>query len=120
MVDVLRRMRFAPYRAGCGPRFALTTWDTGRARDCKWMIGYRLTMITGRRREVLFEGEDFGCSPMNSIDSDAACAGIMSFLTLKPGDTDPEYFASYTPAQMEYCRQHAEALSGAVHWRFGD
>lgn len=116
---VLRRVRFQPYRKGRGPTFTLLTWDTGRTGWGKWLVGYRLTMLQDGRRTVLFQGEDFGCAPMDSIDSDAAVEGVMSFLTLRPGDTDDEYFADYTPEQLEYCSRHAEALSCEVERRFG-
>src|SRR3990167_5198674 len=118
--DILRRVRITPYRKGQGPTFALTTWDTGRTIDNKSLLGYRLTMRAGdlKGSKIIFEGEDFGCSPMHGIDSDEAVESIMCFLTIQPGDTDPEYFANYTPAQLEYCGQHAEALSGEVRARF--
>ncbi len=115
--DVLRVIRFRPYRKGMGPTFRLTTWDTNRTGfGGKYLIGYRLSM----GRTVLFEGEDFGCSPMHAIDSDEAVKGIMGFLTLRPGDTDAEYFRDYTPAQLDYCAHHAEALSCEVMNRFGE
>lgn len=28
--EILRRVRFSPYRKGMGPTFSLTTWNTGR------------------------------------------------------------------------------------------
>ncbi len=42
----------------------------------------------------------------------------MGFLTLRPGDTDPDYFEDYTPEQHAYCDAHAEALSCEVSARF--
>lgn len=122
--EVLRVIRFSPYRKGHGPVFRLKTWDTGRTIGGKNCVGYRLSMgmpnIVGNPPvwTVLFEGEDFGCSPLHAIDSDACVAGIMGFLTLRPGDTDREYFDSYTPEQLEYCQQHAEALACEVEHRF--
>ncbi len=162
--QILRRVRFTPYRKGKGPTFSLTVWDTYRtAFGGKSRLGYRLTMrgvcghpasaetTCGRCHRswcgdcypapsamcqycnggyatkwgkpittVLFEGEDFGCSPMHGIDSDATVAAIMAFLTLRPGDTDPEYFADYTPEQLAYCSEHAETLSCEVDCRFGE
>jgi hypothetical protein len=130
MRDIIRRCVFRPYAKGRGPVFTLTMWDTGRQCGGKWQVGYRLTMSdsihythVGTRyvkRDVLFEGEDFGCSPLHAIDSDASVEGLMSFLTLRPGDTDHEYFADYTPAQLDYCAQHAEALHAEVQARFCD
>jgi hypothetical protein len=114
--DVLRRVTFRPYRRGMGPVFRLVTWDTGRTGyGGKSLLGYLLTM-DGR---ALFEGEDFGCSPMHAIDSDEAIEGLMGFLTLRPGDTDPDYFAGYSAEQLAYCAEHAEALACEVEARFG-
>lgn len=120
--DIIRRCRFTPYRNG--PTFSLIVWDCHRTvrNGPQWQLGYRLTMsVPGQSPGVvLFEGEDFGNSPMHGIDSNDTIAAIMSFLTLRPGDTDAEYFANYTPAQLEYCDQHAEALSCEVLNRFGE
>lgn len=128
--NLLRVCRFSPYRKGMGPVFRLKVWDTYRTDHYgKSILGYRLSM--GERQHlnvvnnpavwtVLFEGEDFGSSPMHAIDSDETIAALMSFLTLRPGDTDSEYFDDYTPAQLDYCAQHAEALSCEVDRRFGE
>lgn len=110
---ILRRVRFKTWT---GARFTLTTWDTNRTIHGKYCLGYRLNM----NGKTLFEGEDFGCAPSHAVDSDAAVEGIMSFLTLRPGDTDKEYFEDYTPAQLEFCSQHAEALKCEVMDWFGE
>jgi len=109
----LRYVRFAPYRKGCGPTFQLTTWDCGRPyrEGPQWQIGYRLTMIDNGRKHTLFEAEDYGCAPGDAIDSDACIRGLMNFLTLRPGDTDADYFDGYTRDQLDYCVSHAESLS---------
>lgn len=131
MRDIVRRCIFRPYAKGRGPTFCLTMWDTGRLRDGnKCLLGYTLTMLdsinyakAGTRyvkRDVLFHGEDFGCSPLHAIDGNDAVVGLMTFLTLRPGDTDSDYFANYTPVQLEYCSQHAEALYCEVQARFCD
>lgn len=120
--QILRRCVFRPYRKGMGPVFRLTLWDACRRRpDGKDALGYRLTMAEpGARSIVLFTGEDFGNSPLHAIDSDETVAALMSFLTLRPGDTDREYFRDYTPAQLNYCSEHAEALALEVLARFGE
>ncbi len=111
----LRSVRFTPYRKDMGPIFTLHLWDAERRIHGKNAVGYRLTMKeTGAPRTVLFEGEDFGCSPCHAVDSDATVEGIMGFLTLRPGDTDREYFDDYTAEQMDYCRTHGESLSCEV------
>jgi len=116
-MEYLRRCRFTPYLKGQGPVFNLTTWDTGkRDGSGKSILRYCLKMDG----KALFEGEDFACSPLDSIDSDSCINSLMGFLTICPGDTDNEYFEGYTKEQLDYCEQHAEALSGEVYCRFGE
>ena len=127
MPEIIRRCRFSPYRKGMGPVFQLELWDTGIHDDMgKWIVGYRLTQIGGNsfycheKRFVVFEGEDFHCSPLHAIDSDACVESIMGFLTLRIGDTDREYFANYNEVQREFRDTHAEALNCEVQRRFCD
>ena len=112
---------FRPYRKGMGPWFKLETLDTGQSdRRGGWYIGYRLTEYDSGSATVLFEGYDFSASPMWAVDSDECMGCIMGFLTLRPGDTDEEYFEDYTPRQLEFCDQHAEHLGFEVYRRFGE
>jgi hypothetical protein len=111
----MRTVRFFPYRKGMGPTFTLKLYYLGTER-----IGYILTMREHRKTVTVFEGSDFRPSPMHSIDGDDAVKALMSFLTLRPGDTDADYFDSYTPEQLEYCSMHAETLNGEVYSRFGE
>lgn len=114
----LRNLIFRPYRKGRGPSFKLETWDAGSydSRGCPY-IGYRLSARPGG---VLFEGEDFSPGMGTASDSEECMAGLMSFLTLCPGDTDKEYFDNYTAAQLAFCDNHAEALSCEVVARLGE
>lgn len=114
--DQIRRVIFSPYGRRSGNHFTLTMFDVGRRTDGKNGIGY----VLRHRGKVLFIGDDFGCSPMHAIDSDAAVRDLMGFLTLRPGDTDDEYFHDYAQAQLDYCSEHAEALSMTVYDRFGE
>jgi hypothetical protein len=119
--DVLRRVRLAPYRKGKGPTFSLVMYDTHRTdgRGCT-KIGYRLTMREDGKSTLLFSGEDFAGSPGRADDADLTAAALLGFLTLKPGDTDAEYFAKYTEAQKAFCDAHAESLATESLYRFGD
>lgn len=113
----VRSVRFTPYLPGKGPRFCLTVYDT-YARDHmgKNVLAYRLTM-DGKK---LFAGADFSCAPGWAIDSDNCMECLMGFLTLRPGDTDAEYFAKDTPEQTQYREQWAESLNCEVANRFCD
>ena len=126
VADYMRRVIFAPYRKGAGPRFELTLWeskpDPRRARCMPGeLIRYTLRQIeAGKAPVTIFAGFDYGCAPSHSIDGDASVEGLMSFLTLRPGDTDAEYFENYTDAQRTFCDAHAEALSFENLCRFGE
>lgn len=89
--------------------FRLTMWDTHRRdRRGQTRIGYEL--YDGP--QLVFSGEDFSGSPMHADDADATVAGLLCFLSLRPGDTDREYFDDYTPEQLEWCQSgRAEFLS---------
>ena len=52
--------------------------------------------------DILFEGKDFRPSPMFNIDDPDSVIACIGFLTVQEHDTDPEYFANYTPAQLSY------------------
>lgn len=120
-MDLLRTVRFAPYRRGMGPTFTLTMRDAGTT-DNRGVttIAYKLTMREpgARKSTVIFDAADYHGSPMHADDSDANVEGLMGFLTLQPGDTDEGYFSSYTPEQLAFAKQHAESLSGEVAARF--
>lgn len=121
MSDYIRRCILSPYRKGL-PKFRITLWHTNR-RDWRRQsyLRYELAQLEkGKPARVIFEGDDYSPSPCAAIDSDESVAGIMGFLTLRPGDTDDEYFETYSPAQVEFCEKHAEALSCECCCRFGE
>lgn len=70
-------------------------------------VGYRLLDPQGH---VVFQGNDLSPSPGSSIDSDETLRTLLSFLTLRDGDTDADYFKDYTPAQLKWRDEHAEHL----------
>lgn len=115
----VRTVVFAPYRKGCGPKFRLVLWDENMT-DSRgaWITGAELFEVGNREALFSWRGKA-GYSDWNAVDSDKRVQGIMGFLTLKPGDTDDEYFANYTPRQHEFCQQHAETLDCDMHDRFG-
>lgn len=73
-------------------------------------------------RKVLFSAMSPGLAAYghHATNSDAAVRNVMGWLTLRPGDTDSEYFAAYTPEQLAFCESHAETLSCEVMYRFGE
>lgn len=112
----LRKITFRPYaEPTLNPHFVLRTYDPCKQVAGKHEIAYKLTQVSHRgERKTIFAASDFYCSPMHAIDSDETCMALMSFLTLKEGDTDQEYFANYTKRQIEFRDEHAEALNWAA------
>jgi hypothetical protein len=120
---------FSPYRKGMGPTFRLRVWFVGKDPRSTTMVprnlvGYELLQSDplpgGGKDTLLFRGDDYSPSPMAKWDSKESLAGLMGFLTLKPGDTDSEYFRKYTLDQMRFARQHAESVSMAAIDKFGE
>lgn len=100
-----------------GGRYDLRTWDSGRTDSMgKTMLRYE---FRDHRGYILFSGSDFGCSPMKAIDSDEAVGALLGFLTLRPGDTDRDYFESYTPEQWDFANSSdCEFLQNESSYRF--
>lgn len=90
---------------------------TMRQTDKRDSTGHILVKysLTDDKHRVLFEGDDFGASPMHSPESKESACALIDFLTLKPGDTDSEYFKDYTPEQMTFATGPAEYLG--YDWR---
>jgi len=97
---------FDHVRAWTGGDFRLELFTAYQFRHGKDILAYQFF----HRDRLVFEGHDFGCSPMHAIDGDETVAALLHFLSLKPGDTDSEYFEGYTPEQLDFARQHGEEL----------
>lgn len=85
-----------------GDGFRLRLFDDGQTNALgKTQLRYSFAdLIQGS--DELFQGDDYGLASSHAVDSPEAAAGILSFLSLEPGDTDEEYFAAYTPAQRTW------------------
>lgn len=57
----------------------------------------------------LFVGTDYSC-PQYASDL-RVMSDLLVFMTLRPGDTDADYFDSYTPEQLHFAETDAENLS---------
>jgi hypothetical protein len=91
--------------------FNLKLYDINR-RDSlgKSVLAYEFAQ-DGR---IIFEGSDFDPSPLHAIDDDDTVVALLSFISLRPGDTDAEYFDNYTPEQIDWRDEHAEELGNLV------
>ncbi len=95
----------------CHYGFILHLYDTCRV-DCqgKSILAYEL-LDEEHGGKLIFEGDDFHASPLHAIDSDATAASLLGFLSLRPGDTDSEYFDCYGSEQLEWCQVRGEELA---------
>lgn len=104
MTETIRRVRIeAPFQGE--PSFILELRDTGRTDKRRQTI---LAYSFGPEGETpLFEADDFSGSPLHADDSDATLRALLGFLTLRPGDTDREYFEGYTAEQHAWSQSTA-------------
>jgi hypothetical protein len=96
--------------------YSLTMESLGKGDGGNGWYRVRYSLVNAEGVE-LFAGKDFQSSPLNNPTGFNAALGLVGFLTLKPGDTDREYFDGYTPEQMafaeaaaEYCENEWEEL----------
>lgn len=72
-------------------------------------------------RKVVFpKGELYAGVAGHSIDGKAAKELALSLVAMKPGDADEEYFADYTPDQLEWASENGEWLSYIAAERYGE
>ncbi len=119
--EYMRKVIIRPFRKDSGkPRWELFLVDVHYAagRD---RVTYRFDEISaGGVREVIAEGNDFGPSPMHSVDGDDAVASLMSFLTIREHDTDRECFEQLvsTPRHRQFSEEYAEQVGYEAMNRF--
>ena len=104
----------APFVKWHADGFELFIFHTHQKRDGKWRMAY----VLFDEDEVVFKGDDF-FSP-NDLDEKWNVAELLGFLSLRDGDTDDEYFESYTPEQIAWRDERAEELSLWVSFMEGD
>lgn len=96
--------------------YRLRTFDTNKKEPGTYGHSYLAYIFQAPGGRVLFKGADYGVSAFTPIDADETLVSLLGFLTLKPGDTDQEYFAKYTPEQLDWCQSSdAEELALLVY-----
>jgi len=70
--------------------------------------------------KVIFPRNALYCATPGCIDDDSAKELVMSLVAMRPGDTDRDYFDSYTPAQREWAERNGEELSCEREARYCD
>ncbi|GAA3120271.1 hypothetical protein GCM10010466_08950 [Planomonospora alba] len=88
----------------------LELWPRGRTDDGRIRWYYRLS----RGRRTIFAASDISSAAGATLTTGElirAARTVLSYLTLQPGDTDPEYFDGYAGTQLAWRDAHAEDLS---------
>ncbi len=87
--------------------FLVELFDTHKFQEPNHnQLGYRLW----DKDEVIFEGSDLGSPRHEKMGSSIQIISLLGFLSLRDGDTDAEYFDSYTRRQLEWRDERAEDL----------
>lgn len=80
----------------------------------------KLTCEVKHGSEVIFPAGQLYCALHGTSDGIKAKECVMSLVAMRPGDTDADYFASYTPEQIAWVTEHGEALDGERERRYCD
>jgi hypothetical protein len=92
--------------------FVLSLYDAHRTDEYgKHVLAYVLAWDKAYTDAVIFRGDDLHCAPGTAIDSDESAGALLSFLSLKPGDTDDDYFNDYTQAQIDFVLEYGDDLA---------
>jgi hypothetical protein len=77
--------------------------------------------VSGQKRP-LFNREQFtvGIPGHACIDSEYAKSTVLSLFAMKPGDTDDDFFADYSEAQLAFVEAHSEEISLIALDRYGE
>ncbi|MEQ4720916.1 hypothetical protein [Nonomuraea sp. B19D2] len=88
----------------------LELWPHSRTDDGRIRWLYRLS----RHNTTIFSATDISSPVGVVLSADTlikSATTVLSYLTLRPGDTDADYFDAYTPAQLAWRDCYAEELS---------
>lgn len=106
----------------------VTAWDNGPSGPYGHQridVEAAVVWPDGKRRKpvrsVIFAKGDTYCGLASGhcTDGPEAKELVLSLIAMKPGDTDSDYFADYTPEQLEFVNSYGEELSMIAEERYG-
>ena len=80
--------------------------DRGGTFQSRWTLTYNFYY----KGDLLFSGSDYSPSPLYDFASNQSLAEMVGWLSLKPGDTDEEYFDNYTEDQLRFAEDHSDDM----------
>lgn len=90
--------------------------------DLGWDSAGRVKLSVEVRHggEVIFPRGQLHCALHGTSDGIKARELVMSLVAMKPGDTDEDYFADYSPAQRDWAETFGDELSMVRESRYCD
>jgi hypothetical protein len=113
-VVTIRAWEAPPFKPNGDPQYPGRT-HTRIDAELRWKAA-------GGKSEVIFpRGATYcGVPGHTTVDGNAARELVTSLFAIRPGDTDEEYFASYTPKQLGWAEVYGEELGYLKDNRYCD
>lgn len=70
--------------------------------------------------DVVFERGELWCATPHSIDGASARALVLDTISMKPGDTDADFFLDYTEEQLSFVQSFADSIHMEKEDRYCD
>lgn len=104
-------------RAGNDPMIIIRAFD-----DAGWDHAGRVKLRVEVRQggKVIFPKGALYCAGHFLSDGIEAKELVLSLVGMRPGDTDCEYFADYTPEQLAWAREYGESIAWEADLRYRD
>jgi hypothetical protein len=92
-------------------------WVTGH--DGHGRTRYTCEVVHGQ--ELIFPYGQLTCAAHTKFETGLhAREAVLDLVAMKPGDTDADYFADYSPKQREWTSKYGEAILCEAHDRYCD
>lgn len=99
----------------------ITAYDGGHDGDFT-VTHQRVDLEVKHRGQVIFSRGQLwvGIPSGHCTDSPYAKDAVLSAVATKPGDTDADFFAYYTPDQLAWVKRHSDEINGVRQHRYCD
>lgn len=102
-----------------GPAIIIHAFDQVPYRYSETGHSYIDVVVRQGRRTIFARGDTWcGVPGGTTTDGKDARELVMTTVAMKPGDTDADYFASYTPEQLEWAERYGEHISCEASARY--
>ena len=118
--ELVRTLHVKPYIPGL-PWFRVEIYDPNewdsRGAPVVWWRLYKHQK--GHKPVLVFDGLEephkWRCAGWFSVDGDEAAECVLNSASIRPSDTDREFFDGYSPEQLAFAEEYGESI-GMVNW----